>query len=92
MGFVEVVYIADSAQKTPPIGYDSWLTYWELHKEKPARSCEVMRCTKLPEVGGHVMRVGKAEAIYILPMCEGCCSDLGGEVFKAWESDLVVVK
>lgn len=92
MGFVEVVYVSDSEQKKPPAGYESWLEYWELNKERSAKSCEVMSCTKLPEVGGHVMRVGKADAVYILPMCEMCCSDLRSEVFKAWESDMLPIK
>ncbi len=91
MSFIDVKNKKGTADKSPP-GYSSWLEFWEDKKGKKADTCEVSGCTDDPDVGGHVIKVGKGGKEYILPICYTCNNKPGDEVFQAWENDLVSVK
>lgn len=92
MSYIDVKNKKGTANKDLPIGYSSWLDFWEKKKGKKADACEVLGCKSNPDVGGHVIKSGEGGKEYILPMCYSCNNKPEGEVFKAWESDLVPVK
>ncbi len=92
MHFVDVKNKKGTADKLPPPGCSSWLDFWEKQKGMGATKCEVMSCSRKPDVGGHVIKVGEGNKEYILPMCYSCNNKPEDEVFEAWESDLVAVE
>ena len=92
MAFIEVKNKNNTSGKTPPTGYKSWLEFWEGEKGKKATQCEAMSCGGKPDVGVHVIKAGEGGKEYILPLCYSCNNKPEGEVFKAWDSDLVSVK
>ena len=65
MSFIEVKNKKETADKTPPSGYSSWLDFWEKKKGKKADTCEVMLCKGKPDVGGHVIKSGEGSKEYI---------------------------
>lgn len=91
MSYIKVKNKNNTTGKTPPKGYSSWLDFWEKKKGKKATVCEVMGCGGGPDVGGHVIKAGEGAKEYILPICKSCNNKPDGEVFEAWESDLVSV-
>ncbi|WP_421173966.1 hypothetical protein [Aeromonas enteropelogenes] len=92
MAFIEVKNKNNTANKTPPSGYTSWLDFWEVNKGKKATTCEALSCAGKPDVGGHVIKSGEGGKEYILPICYSCNNKPENQVYKAWESDLVSVK
>lgn len=92
MPFIKIKNKKNTAEKTPPTGYDSWIEFWERGKAKKATTCEVLGCGGDPDVGGHVIKSGEGGKEYILPLCYSCNNKPDGEEFEAWESDLVSVK
>ena len=92
MSFIEVKNKKGTSNKTPSIGYESWLDFWVKKKGKKATRCEVMLCKGNPDLGGHVIKAGKGGREYILPMCFSCNNKPEDEVFQAWDSDLVLVQ
>jgi hypothetical protein len=50
-----------------------------------------MSCNGSAHVGAHVIKSGKGSKEYILPLCYSCNNKPDGEIFKAWEADLVPV-
>jgi hypothetical protein len=92
MAYIDVKNKNKTSTKTPPTGYKSWLDFWEKEKGTKAVKCEVQNCKGSADVGGHVIKSGEGGKEYILPMCYTCNNKPDGEVFKAWESDLVSVK
>ena len=91
MSIIQVKNKKGTSEKKPPSGYSSWLDFWEKKKSKKADSCEVIGCKGNPDVGGHVIKVGEGNKEYILPMCSECNNKPDGEIFKAWENDLVSI-
>lgn len=92
MSYIDVKNKNGTADKNPPTGYSSWLDFWEKKKSKKADICEVKNCNGNPDVGGHVIKSGESGKEYILPMCYSCNNRPDGEIFQAWEGDLVSVK
>ncbi|MCE7579437.1 hypothetical protein LZS94_18130 [Aliivibrio fischeri] len=92
MSFIDVKNKNGTADKNPPAGYKSWLDFWESKKGKKATTCEVLTCSGGPDVGGHVIKSGKGNKEYILPICYSCNNKPDDSVFKAWENDLESVK
>jgi len=91
MGYIDVKNKKGTAGNTPPSGYTSWLDFWEKKKGTKATTCEVRSCNGSADLGGHVIKAGEGGKEYILPMCYSCNNKPDGEVFQAWESDLVPV-
>lgn len=91
MSYIDVKNKKGTAGNTPPAGYTSWLDFWEKKKEKKATTCEVRSCNGKADLGGHVIKSSEGGKEYILPMCYSCNNKPDGEVFQAWESDLVPV-
>lgn len=91
MRYIDLKNKKNTAQKTPPPDYSSWLDFWQKKKGKVAIDCEVMNCEKKADVGGHVIKSGYGPTEYILPMCYTCNNKPENEEFKGWESDLVKV-
>ena len=92
MAFIDVKNKKGTADKKPPVGYDSWLDFWEKKKGKKATQCEVMSCKGSSDLGGHVIKAGEGSKEYILPVCSACNNKPEDEVFKAWDTDLVPVQ
>lgn len=92
MSFIDVKNKKGTSGKTPPVGYESWLDFWEKKKRRKASKCEVFHCNGSPDLGGHVIRAREGSKEYILPMCSSCNNKPEDEVFKAWDTDLVSVQ
>ena len=92
MSFIDVKNKKGTAHKTSPVGYSSWLDFWEKKKGEKATICEVLLCKGTPDLGGHVIKAGEGNKEYILPMCSSCNSKPEDEVFQAWDTDLVPVQ
>ena len=92
MTYIDVKNKKGTAHKDPPEGYSSWVDFWEKKKRRKATQCEVMLCSGLRDLGGHVIKAGQGSQEYILPMCYSCNNKPENEVLKAWESDLVPVR
>jgi len=91
MSYIEVKNKNGTADKIPSTGYTSWLDFWEKKKGKKAATCEAMSCSGKPDVGGHVIKSGEGRKEYILPICYNHNNKPDGEIYKAWETDLVSV-
>lgn len=91
MAYIDVANKGEAVEQTPPAGYASWLDFWEKRKRKKAGNCEVSGCGGPAEVGGHVIKAGKGKKEFILPLCKNCNNKPEGEIFQAWESDLVAL-
>ncbi len=52
----------------------SWLDHWKKFSQQTTSQCVVIGCTNLPEVGGHVQKMGLLEGNnwYIIPICKQC--------------------
>lgn len=73
----------------PPSDYDSWLKYWESHKQLSI-FCSCKNCNNLAEIGGHIERCfSSKKKLYIVPLCKKCNSKTG--IFEVSEEDLVEV-
>ena len=92
MSYIKVKNKKSTSDKVPPDGSGNWLEFWEKQKHAKASQCEVFGCRGKPEVGGHVIKAGDGGKEYILPICKACNNKPDGEVFEAWENDLVSVK
>lgn len=92
MAFIDVKNKKGTAGNRVPLGYSSWLDFWEKKKGKKATNCEAMLCSKSADLGGHVIKAGEGGKEYILPICSTHNNKPEGESYKAWENDLVSVK
>lgn len=53
-----------------PVGYDSWLNYWERTMNREAKVCAKSDCNNTDNlVGGHVYKKGDSDSIYLVPLC-----------------------
>jgi len=89
MAFIEVKNKKGTTNKKPPVGYTSWIDFWEKKKDKRALNCEVMSCRGNAELGGHVIKIGEGNKEYILPLCLSCNNR--EQSYMAWEGDLLEV-
>lgn len=56
-----------------PLGYKSWLDYWEKQTGKKAYYCGTSGCFRTDLVGAHVMKVNSLDKhYYITPLCSKC--------------------
>lgn len=58
--------------KEPPLGYDSWIEYWEIEVGHEAKQCS--NCgTDKNLVGAHIKKVDSNDnKHYIVPLCKKC--------------------
>jgi len=60
----------------PPIGYISWLDYWEKNARQTATRCGAIDCKRPGRnnlVGAHVQKVYDSDKKwYIVPLCLSC--------------------
>lgn len=91
MAYINVKNKKGTSNNNPPVGFSSWLDFWETKKGKKATICEVKHCNGNPDVGGHVIKAGQGSKEYILPLCYSHNNKPETETFEAWESDLVPV-
>lgn len=71
-----------------PNGYTTWLEYWEMQKGRRATRCEALHCKESAASGGLVMKVGRSNNEYILPLCAGHHNKTEMESFDAYEENL----
>lgn len=57
-----------------PVGYNSWLEYWEAKSGEKATECNSVTCSaKTDLVGAHVIKAGSLDGKwYIIPLCKAC--------------------
>ena len=94
MSYILVKNKNNTAEKTPPVGYCSWLDFWEKKRGWKATVCERLECDETKElVGAHVIKSGEGSKEYILPLCKGskCNHPSNTDEFKAWDNDLIAV-
>ncbi|MEY8710653.1 hypothetical protein A9B99_10970 [Mangrovibacter phragmitis] len=80
-----------ATQLTLPEGFRSWLAFWEAQRGKRATQCEAFGCDREVTEAGRVIKVGKVDGVYILPLCDRCSSLANTRIFKAWDKDLVML-
>jgi hypothetical protein len=91
MSYISVKNKKGTSDQKPPVGYTSWLDFWEKKKGKKATECEARYCNGNADLGGHVIKAGEGGKEYILPLCYSHNNLPEDKVFEAWESDLVPV-
>lgn len=56
-----------------PIGYGSWLDYWEKETDSKAFFCAASNCYGTNLLGAHVQKVDSTDnSWYIVPLCGSC--------------------
>ncbi len=91
MRIIEIRNIKNTPEDALPLGYSSWLDYWETKKGRKAYTCSVINCRNSPDVGGHVRDADFGYSEYILPMCRSCHNKSDAESFGAWNNDLLIL-
>jgi putative tonB-related protein len=72
-----------------PLGYDSWLDYWEKQTGVKMSICGCKNCNNTDLVGGHVIKANSTDKhYYITPICRSC-NNRTDEFYVYW--DLVPV-
>lgn len=75
---IKVQNVNGSSRFESPVGYNTWLEYWEAKTGKSAWRCSAIDCHKSGRVnlvGAHVKKVGSYDNNwYIVPLCRGCNS------------------
>lgn len=73
---IKVQNVNGSSRFENPVGYNTWLEYWETKTGKSAWRCSAIDCHKFGRVnlvGAHVKKVGSYDnSWYIVPLCRGC--------------------
>ncbi|MDD5092557.1 MAG: hypothetical protein PHQ23_16785 [Candidatus Wallbacteria bacterium] len=71
--------------------YCTWLQQWQhfSHQQLP-QFCPVLTCSRHPEVGALVQKLGDADRIsYIIPLCRECAA-LHGEIIVVLDTTALV--
>ena len=66
--------INGSGRYSAPVGYSSWLDYWNQHASHKAYRCGATDCHHLGDlVGAHVQKAYSTDQKwYIVPLCSSC--------------------
>jgi hypothetical protein len=66
--------INGTANRIPPVGYSSWLDFWEKKTGLKATKCNNVACSTTKDlVGAHVIKVNSVDQKwYIVPLCKAC--------------------
>jgi hypothetical protein len=94
---VKVVNAINTAELPLPEGYDSWISYWNDKKNKPAGMCR--RCGTKTSVlnGAHVQYVKKnakkewqrVSGLFLVPLCSKCNNPNNTTIFSVNKNDLI---
>lgn len=69
----KVKNVVGSSRFPAPLGYSSWLDYWERQTGKSATECGKCGMFVAAEVGAHVQKAyGLDKSYYITPLCRSC--------------------
>jgi hypothetical protein len=91
MAIIDVKNKKGTAEKEPPLGYNSWLDFWEKKKGERTSKCKVFFCGGSADLGGHVIKAGEGNREFILPMCYSCNNKPEGKALKVFHIDLIPV-
>lgn len=73
---IKIQNVNGSSRFENPVGYNTWLEYWEAKTGKSAWRCSAIDCHKFGRVnlvGAHVKKVGSYDnSWYIVHLCRGC--------------------
>lgn len=64
-----------------PVGYSSWLDYWEKRTRTRAGLCHREGCYTKATDGAHVQLVYGPDVWYIVPLCHECNMDRGNSFY-----------
>ena len=78
---IKIQNVNGSSRFENPVGYNTWLEYWEAKTGKSAWRCSAIDCHKFGRVnlvGAHVKKVGSYDnSWYIVPLCHKCNMQCG---------------
>lgn len=70
-----------------PVGYSSWLDFWERKTGKKAGKCGCRGCTKKATDGAHIQKADSDDRHwYIVPLCHECNMKPSSEEFYVDET------
>jgi len=75
MGLLDMVYLIKNLKagsRPAPIGYYSWIDYWERKTGKKAAKCHKTGCNEFAIDGAHVQLEDGRYEWYIVPLCHKC--------------------
>ena len=70
-----------SGSRPAPIGYSSWLDYWEKKTGRKSGLCHERSCLGRATDGAHVQIVNDGDEWYIVPLCHPCNLDYGARFY-----------
>ncbi len=66
-----------------PVGYSSWIDFWERISKVKATECHNIQCNRKDNLNGaHVQLVEGGNEWYIVPLCTSCNTGLKNVVFS----------
>jgi hypothetical protein len=75
-------------KSNPPMGFFSWLEWWEYKLSTKASDCACLNCAEKTNLTAvHVKVVGDEENVYLVPLCHECAANCG--IFTVMTSKLV---
>lgn len=70
---MRVKNVNGSGRFSAPVGYRSWLDYWEKKTDSKAIFCSASNCFGGNLVGAHVQKANSTDnSWYIIPLCSSC--------------------
>ena len=70
---IQVKNVPGSSRFTAPLGFSSWLEYWEKKTGTKKGICGANDCSNKDLVGAHVQKVNSGDKKwYITPLCKTC--------------------
>ena len=66
---VNVKNLNGTSDNTHPVGYSSWIDFWEKKTGRKTNSCSCVGCISKAAVGAHVKKVYGQNNWYIVPLC-----------------------
>lgn len=58
----------------------SWFAHWKMYSLQKIKTCVVVDCENIAEVGGHVQKNSKSDDWYIIPICKPCNGKSGEQL------------
>lgn len=78
-----------NTSKEKPIGFNSWIDFWENKKNQKADVCKKIGCFEKCSGGAHV--IDDEGTTYIVPLCSNHNHPQNNEVFAVFEEYLVPI-
>ena len=83
MSIQTIKNIKGTADNNPPVGYSSWIDFWEKKSGEKATFCHKVLCTNGGKLdGAHVQIEGYGFSWYIVPLCHP--DNMAGGSFRAF--------